>query len=165
MTDTRPGPDAATAVTTPSEAGPSSPPRAQQPSSSSADASASPATSPKEQEDTGRPRRRRRLPIGRVNLGASGLNFLGFDNAKGDEKAAETTGGGDEESSDPTFPEFDGDLPWSQRSWLYEVMPFRGMWYDVRRRLPYYASDWTEAFHPRNWWTVAQAVVRIYFIK
>lgn len=121
-----------------------------------------------EQGDVNHARRRKKQkPVGRVNRGAAGLNFLGLDNAQGSEKAASEqeqrseSNGGDE----PAFPEFAGDLAWSQRTWLYELMPFRGMWYDVRRRLPYYGSDWTEAFHPRNWWTVAQAVVRIYFIK
>ncbi|KAF6767125.1 Bicarbonate transporter, C-terminal [Kalmanozyma brasiliensis GHG001] len=64
-----------------------------------------------------------------------------------------------------TYPLFDGDKPWSQRSWAYELMPFRGMWYDLRRRKPYLLSDWVEGFEPRNWWTVANSVVRMYFIN
>ena len=57
------------------------------------------------------------------------------------------------------------ETPWSQRSWLYELRPFRGMWSDVRRRAPYYASDWTDALKPSNVLTVATSVVRIFFIN
>lgn len=64
-----------------------------------------------------------------------------------------------------TYPLFEGDKPWSQRSWAYELMPFRGMWYDLRRRKPYLASDWAEGFEPKNWWTVANSVIRMYFIN
>ncbi|CDS01192.1 related to BOR1-boron efflux transporter [Sporisorium scitamineum] len=67
--------------------------------------------------------------------------------------------------SPTTYPLFAGDKPWSQRSWAYQLMPFRGMWYDLRRRKPYLASDWLEGFEPRNWWTVANSVVRMYFIN
>ncbi|KAJ1593311.1 hypothetical protein NDA11_007181 [Ustilago hordei] len=63
------------------------------------------------------------------------------------------------------YPLFDGDLPWSQRSWAYQLVPFRGMWYDLRRRQPYLASDWTDGFEPRNWWTVFNSVIRMYFIN
>lgn len=64
-----------------------------------------------------------------------------------------------------TYPTFDGDLPWSQRSWWYELKPLRGMIYDLRRRAPFYARDWTEAAKPANWLTIADSVVRMYFIK
>ncbi|SPC66955.1 related to BOR1 - boron efflux transporter [Ustilago sp. UG-2017b] len=64
-----------------------------------------------------------------------------------------------------TYPLFDGDLLWSQRSWAYQLVPFRGMWYDLRRRQPYLASDWTDGFEPRNWWTVFNSVIRMYFIN
>lgn len=64
-----------------------------------------------------------------------------------------------------SFPSFAGDLPWSQRSWLYELLPFRGLYYDIKRRAPYYWSDWSATFHPHNWYTVAKTVVTIYFIK
>lgn len=57
------------------------------------------------------------------------------------------------------------EVPWSQRSWLYELRPFRGMWSDVRRRLPYYKSDWVDALWPCNWMTVGTSVVRIFFIN
>lgn len=119
------------------------------------------------------PPRRRRLPFARVNRGAAGLNFLGMDNGKDEEKAAsaksadapQTSSQEEDGTSEPRLPSFKGDLPWSQRGWVYELRPFRGMYYDIRRRAPYYLSDWTETFKPRNWWTTAQAVVRIYFIK
>ena len=39
--------------------------------------------------------------------------------------------------------------------------PGRGMYYDVKRRLPYYRSDITDAFTYR---TIA-STVRIYFVK
>ncbi|TKY87094.1 hypothetical protein EX895_003771 [Sporisorium graminicola] len=67
--------------------------------------------------------------------------------------------------SPDTYPLFAGDKPWSQRSWAYQLMPFRGMWYDLRRRKPYLVSDWLEGFEPRNWWTVANSIVRMYFIN
>ncbi|CBQ71908.1 related to BOR1-boron efflux transporter [Sporisorium reilianum SRZ2] len=67
--------------------------------------------------------------------------------------------------SPATYPLFAGDKPWSQRSWAYQLMPFRGMYYDLRRRKPYLVSDWLEGFEPRNWWTVANSVVRMYFIN
>lgn len=126
-------------------------------------------------QDTNQQRtsRRRRMPFARVNRGAAGLNFLGMDNGKDEEKAAsansadapQTSSQEEDGTSEPKLPSFKGDLPWSQRGWVYELRPFRGMYYDIRRRAPYYLSDWTETFKPRNWWTTAQAVVRIYFIK
>ena len=39
------------------------------------------------------------------------------------------------------------------------------MWSDLCRRAPYYASDWTDALHPSNLFTVATSVVRIFFIN
>jgi hypothetical protein len=47
----------------------------------------------------------------------------------------------------------------------FQWMPFRGMWYDVKRRLPLYASDWTLAFHKRNIYRVSASTIRMYFIK
>mgnify|MGYP001507893708 FL=1 len=58
-----------------------------------------------------------------------------------------------------------GEVPWSQRSWFYELRPFRGMWSDLCRRAPYYASDWTDALRISNLFTVATSVVRIFFIN
>lgn len=55
--------------------------------------------------------------------------------------------------------------PWSERSTAYQFMPFRGMYYDVKGRLPYYANDWIEGFKPRNIYRVAAASIRMYFIK
>ena len=66
---------------------------------------------------------------------------------------------------DTPYPRFASDLPWSARTWYYQLMPFRGMYYDLRRRLPFFVTDWTTAFKPDNWWTVAQYVVRMYFIN
>lgn len=63
------------------------------------------------------------------------------------------------------YPKFSGDLPWSERSWMYQLMPFRGMYYDFRRRLPFLISDWTTAFQVQNWWTVLQYIPRMYFIN
>ena len=67
--------------------------------------------------------------------------------------------------ADSAYPRFAGDLPWSERSWWYELMPFRGMYYDFQRRLPFLKSDWTTALYPQNWWTVVQYVPRMYFIN
>ncbi|UZJ52355.1 hypothetical protein CBS101457_001675 [Exobasidium rhododendri] len=69
------------------------------------------------------------------------------------------------EFSQPAFPKFSSDLPWSHRSWLYELMPLRGMYYDFKRRAPFLKSDWTTAFVPKNWWTVVQYIPRMYFIN
>ncbi|KAJ8297285.1 putative transporter [Rhodotorula toruloides] len=55
--------------------------------------------------------------------------------------------------------------PWPERSWAYELMPFRGMYNDVRRRLPFYVSDWTEGLRPKNWERVVGATIRMYFLK
>ena len=85
--------------------------------------------------------------------------------------SGDTTAAGEESSSDhddeeeQAYPSFDGDLPWSQRSWLYELKPFRGIYYDIKRRAPFVVSDWTTAFSPRNWWTVLQYIPRMYFIN
>ena len=63
------------------------------------------------------------------------------------------------------FPHFAQHTPWHERSWAYQFLPFRGMYYDVRRRAPYAIVDWTTAFRPHNWWTVLQGIPRMYFIK
>ncbi|BGP21228.1 inorganic anion exchanger [Rhodotorula toruloides] len=55
--------------------------------------------------------------------------------------------------------------PWPERSWAYELMPFRGMYNDVRRRLPFYVSDWTEGLRPKNWERVVGATIRMYFLN
>ena len=68
-------------------------------------------------------------------------------------------------TSPSTYPLFPGDKPWSQRSWAYELRPFRGMWYDLRRRKPFFISDWTEGLQPRNVWVVVNSIVRMYFIN
>lgn len=55
--------------------------------------------------------------------------------------------------------------PWPVRSQAYQWRPIRGMWHDVRRRAPFYVSDWTEAAKPRNWERTIAATIRIYFLK
>ena len=55
--------------------------------------------------------------------------------------------------------------PWPTRSWAYQYRPFRGMWADVKRRLPYYCSDWTEAVLPKNMQRTVGTTIRIYFLK
>lgn len=51
----------------------------------------------------------------------------------------------------------------NRRGWrsVRPLQPGRGMYHDVRRRLPYYWSDITDAFNYRS----VAATVRIYFIK
>ncbi|GAA5858350.1 hypothetical protein JCM8547_004661 [Rhodosporidiobolus lusitaniae] len=39
------------------------------------------------------------------------------------------------------------------------------MWADVKRRAPYYASDWYEGFKPRNLERVAGATIKMYFLN
>ena len=58
-----------------------------------------------------------------------------------------------------------GGTPWSQRSFAYQFMPFRGMYYDVVGRMPYYVDDWVEGFRPKNLYRVVAASLRMYFIK
>ena len=106
---------------------------------------------------------RRRRPFARGKRDAKLEGGTGTTRAAPAEKGDE--GSPQERTDDETFPSFPGDLPWSQRSWLYEFKPFRGMYYDLKRRAPYYVSDWTDTFAPRNWWIVCQTVIRIYFIK
>lgn len=49
------------------------------------------------------------------------------------------------------------------RGWRsYRMLrPGRGMFYDVKRRLPYYWSDWLDGLNYRTF----AATVRIYFVK
>lgn len=98
---------------------------------------------------------------GEVDEGVPGLERIGLD----DNAVPPRSGATPQDDTENSFPSFAGDRPWSRRSWTYQFIPFRGMWYDLRRRAPYYLSDWTATFLPKNWWTAAQAVVRIYFIK
>jgi len=66
----------------------------------------------------------------------------------------------------PGFPTFKHDLPWSQRSWAYELMPFRGIYFDIKRRLPFYISDWTIAFtRPENYGIQVTSVIQMYFLN
>ncbi|GAA6047562.1 hypothetical protein JCM3770_005809 [Rhodotorula araucariae] len=55
--------------------------------------------------------------------------------------------------------------PWPERSFAYQFLPFRGMYNDVRKRLPFYISDWTDGFRPRNLERVVGATVRMYFLN
>ncbi|GAA5924493.1 hypothetical protein JCM1841_004602 [Sporobolomyces salmonicolor] len=54
---------------------------------------------------------------------------------------------------------------WPQRSLAYQFLPFRGIYTDIRNRLPFYLSDWTEGFKPSNFQRVAGATVRIFFLN
>ncbi|GAA95488.1 uncharacterized protein L969DRAFT_15407 [Mixia osmundae IAM 14324] len=57
-------------------------------------------------------------------------------------------------------------LPWSQRSLGYQYTPFRGICHDIKRRLPYYRTDWTIAFASKqNAYTTTVACIRMYFIN
>lgn len=76
----------------------------------------------------------------------------------------ETIGRADGEAEAAGFPGYWG-RPWSQRSTAYQFMPFRGMYYDVKGRLPYYANDWIEGLKPKNIYRVAAASIRMYFIN
>ncbi|PWN22694.1 hypothetical protein BCV69DRAFT_244614, partial [Microstroma glucosiphilum] len=150
-------------------------------SNSTQAAAAPPQRSPSHKQAAPReePRRRRRKPrSGQVDRGVPEAERIGLDASQGGSRAAKNRRDSSSSSSsrdgptrpgvssdESSFPSFRGDLPWSRRGWLYELKPFRGMYYDVKRRAPYYLSDWTATFEPRNWWTVAQAVVRIYFIN
>ncbi|GAA5867536.1 hypothetical protein JCM1840_002543 [Sporobolomyces johnsonii] len=55
--------------------------------------------------------------------------------------------------------------PWPQRSLAYQFLPFRGIYTDIRNRLPFYVSDWTEGFKPSNFQRVVGATVRIFFLN
>lgn len=55
--------------------------------------------------------------------------------------------------------------PWPERSWQYQYRPFRGIWADLRRRAPYYASDWTEGVKSKNWERVVGATIRMFFLN
>ncbi|WFC97689.1 hypothetical protein MYAM1_000408 [Malassezia yamatoensis] len=58
-----------------------------------------------------------------------------------------------------------GNLPWEARSIWYEFRPFRGMIADVRRRLPYYKSDWLDGLRASNIPTISVSVIQIFFIN
>lgn len=60
-------------------------------------------------------------------------------------------------SEKPTYT-YEGLTGWKS---LRPLRLFRGMYYDVKRRLPYYPSDITDAFTYR---TVA-SIIRMYFVK
>lgn len=72
--------------------------------------------------------------------------------------------GGDQDGDDGNLfaPE---EHEWQTRSIWYQYLPFRGMYHDVRRRLPLYFSDWYIAFFPKNWERVVGATIRMYFLK
>ena len=53
---------------------------------------------------------------------------------------------------------FDDERGWRQ----YRILrPCRGMYHDIKRRLPYYKSDISDAFTYRTF----ASTVRIYFVK
>lgn len=55
--------------------------------------------------------------------------------------------------------------PWPTRNLAYQWRPFRGMWDDLKRRAPYYWTDYTEGFQPRNLERVVGATIRMYFLS
>lgn len=55
--------------------------------------------------------------------------------------------------------------PWSTRSITYQYRPFRGMYHDVKRRLPFYVSDWTDGFKFNNVNRVTATTIRMYFLN
>ncbi|KAM0750331.1 hypothetical protein T439DRAFT_381031 [Meredithblackwellia eburnea MCA 4105] len=63
-------------------------------------------------------------------------------------------------------PSFSPDpRPWPTRSSAYQWTPFRGMWHDLKRRAPFYVSDYTQGFLPRNLERVVGATIRMYFLN
>jgi len=55
--------------------------------------------------------------------------------------------------------------PWSQRSWSYQFIPFRGIYFDLKRRVPLYPSDWCFNFKYNKLFQVFSATLRMYFIN
>ncbi|GAA5882857.1 hypothetical protein JCM16303_002497 [Sporobolomyces ruberrimus] len=55
--------------------------------------------------------------------------------------------------------------PWSTRSIGYQYLPFRGIYHDLKRRAPFYASDWTEGFKPKNYERVVGATIKMFFLN
>ncbi|GAA6041008.1 hypothetical protein JCM8097_000538 [Rhodosporidiobolus ruineniae] len=51
--------------------------------------------------------------------------------------------------------------PWPERDWAYELRAFRGIYHDLRRRAPFYLSDWTEGFRLRNLERVVGATIKV----
>jgi hypothetical protein len=47
----------------------------------------------------------------------------------------------------------------------YQYLPFRGIYHDLKRRAPFYASDWTEGFKPKNYERVVGATIKMFFLK
>ncbi|GAA5910691.1 Bor1p [Sporobolomyces salmoneus] len=55
--------------------------------------------------------------------------------------------------------------PWSTRSFGYQYLPFRGIVHDLTRRAPFYVSDWTEGFKPKNYERVVGATIKMFFLN
>ncbi|MBW0514451.1 hypothetical protein O181_054166 [Austropuccinia psidii MF-1] len=55
--------------------------------------------------------------------------------------------------------------PWSNRSWNYQFFPFRGIFFDLKLRMPFYLSDWALGFKKNNLFQVISATIRMYFIN
>ncbi|GAA5961225.1 hypothetical protein JCM3765_002876 [Sporobolomyces pararoseus] len=55
--------------------------------------------------------------------------------------------------------------PWSTRSFWYQYLPFRGILHDLTRRAPFYVSDWTEGFEPKNYERVVGATIKMFFLN
>lgn len=73
---------------------------------------------------------------------ASSSSGLAFKEATTEAESGGPPDKGDREAQTKSKPSR-GELPWNQRSVVYQWTPFRGMYYDVKRRLPYYWTDWT----------------------
>jgi len=94
--------------------------------------------------------------------GSGGEKLDSGEQSKGD---TPFPGSGDTTNADGIDFQSQYGTPWSQRSFLYQFMPFRGMFYDVRGRLPFYPSDWTNGFRPKTFYRIVAASIRMYFIN
>jgi hypothetical protein len=72
-------------------------------------------------------------------------------------KAAQKPSDRHASQNQPNDPEAQDSTSGAERWWM--IYPFRGMINDIRRRLPYYLSDWTDAWDYR----VVPATVYMYF--
>ncbi|KAG0148249.1 hypothetical protein CROQUDRAFT_75730 [Cronartium quercuum f. sp. fusiforme G11] len=68
-------------------------------------------------------------------------------------------------STDPNPNPNPDHTPWNEQSWSYQFKPFRGIFYDLNRTLPFYPTDWVLGLQPRNLPYVITATIRMYFIN
>jgi len=66
-------------------------------------------------------------------------------------------------SSEPEFHHRGAE--WGHRSALEQWRPFRGMLHDVQVRLPFYVSDWTVGFQPRNFPRCVASAIKMYGVN